>query len=314
MLQRLAAVPAALHAPARVPRSPMLHIDSARSRRIGIGLVTITTLCFATLDGIAKWLIQSLPVLQVVWLRFLFHVLLTSALLAPLYGHELWRVRNPRLQLLRSLLLALMTAFNFLALQYLQLAETGAIQFSVPLLIALLSAWWLGERLDWRRWAAIGTGFAGVLPVMRPGTQAFHPALVLCGLNALLYAVFNLLTRRLAATESPAATQLMSALGAAVVLTPFGLAQWQAPPDATTWGLLMACGLFGGLGHFLVAQAHRYASAATLGPFLYQQIVYMTLWGWLLFGQTPDALVLIGAAVVVGSGLALLWIEVQRGR
>lgn len=290
----------------------MLHLDSARNRRIGIGLITITTLCFATLDASAKWLIQTLPVLQVVWLRFLFHALLTSALLAPVYGRELWRVRHPRLQLLRSAMLATMTALNFWALQYLQLAETGAIQFSVPLLIALLSAWWLGEHLDWRRWLAILVGFVGVLLVIRPGSQAFHPAILLSVVNAVLYAVFNILTRRLAATESPAATQLMSALGATIVLTPFALAQWQTPATAELWLVLMGCGLFGGFGHFLVAQAHRYASAATLGPFLYQQIVYMTLWGWLLFGQIPDALVMVGAVVVVGSGLALLWVEVHR--
>jgi drug/metabolite transporter (DMT)-like permease len=290
----------------------MLHIDSARGRRIGIGLITITTLCFATLDASAKWLIQSLPVLQVVWLRFLFHALLTSALLAPVYGRELWRVRHPRLQLLRSAMLATMTALNFWALQYLQLAETGAIQFSVPLLIALFSAWWLGEHLDWRRWLAILVGFAGVLLVIRPGSQAFHPAILLSVVNAVLYALFNILTRRLAATESAAATQLMSALGATIVLTPFALAQWQTPATAQLWLVLMGCGLFGGFGHFLVAQAHRYASAATLGPFLYQQIVYMALWGWLLFGQMPDALVMVGAAVVVGSGLALLWVEVHR--
>lgn len=290
----------------------MLHIDSAHSRRIGIGLITVTTLCFATLDASAKWLIQSLPVLQVVWLRFLFHAVLTSALLAPLYGRNLWRVRNPRLQLLRSAMLATMTAMNFWALQYLQLAETGAIQFSVPLLIALLSAWVLGEHLDWRRWLAIVVGFGGVLLVIRPGSQAFHPAILLSVVNAVLYAAFNMLTRRLAATESPAATQLMSALGAALVLTPFGLAQWQTPATAQAWLLLAGCGLFGGFGHFLVAQAHRYASAATLGPFLYQQIVYMALWGWLLFDQIPDAFVLVGAAVVVGSGLALLWVEVRR--
>ena len=290
----------------------MLHLDSPRNRRIGIGLVSITTLCFATLDAGAKWLVQSLPVFEVVWLRFLAHTLITTALLAPSEGRNLFRVRNPRLQILRSMMLASMTALNFWALQYLQLAETGAIQFSVPLLIALLSAWWLGEHLDWRRWVAISVGFGGVLLVIRPGTQGFHPALLLSVLNALLYAAFNLLTRKLAASESPAATQLMSALGATIVLTPFALAQWQTPANAKTWAVVAACGLFGGLGHYLVAVAHRYASAATLGPFLYQQIVYMTLWGWLLFGQIPDLLVMLGAAVVVASGLALLLMEMRR--
>jgi drug/metabolite transporter (DMT)-like permease len=103
----------------------------------------------------------------------------------------------------------------------------------------------------------------------------------------------------------------MSALGAALVIAPFGLAHWKDPASALTWALIAWAGLCGGLGHYLVAQAHRYATAATLGPFLYQQILYMTLLGWLVFGQVPDALVIAGAAVVVASGLFLLWVEVK---
>lgn len=291
----------------------MLQEDNARNRRIGIALVTMTTLCFATLDACAKWLVQSLPVFEVVWLRFLTHVIITSALLAPVYGRELVRVHHKGLQALRGAMLASMTALNFWALQYLQLAETGAIQFSVPIMIAVISAFWLGERLDWRRWIAIGAGFAGVLLVIRPGTSGFHPAILLSVGNAVLYAAFNLLTRRLAATESPAATQLMSAIGATVLLTPFALMQWQWPSSWGTWAVICLCGLSGGMGHFCVTQAHRYASAAILGPFLYQQILYMTLWGWLLFAQVPDGFVIAGAAVVVASGLYLLWLE-MRGR
>jgi drug/metabolite transporter (DMT)-like permease len=290
----------------------LLHLDTAQHRRIGITLISLTTLCFATLDACAKWLVQELPVLQVVWLRFAFHVLLGSALLAPRYGLELVRVRNWKLQALRALMMGCMTALNFWALQYLQLAETGAIQFAVPLLIALLSAWWLGERLDARRWLAIALGFAGVLLVVRPGSQAFHPAILLSVLNALLYAAFNILTRRMVATESAASMQLMSALGATVLLAPWALATWQAPAGWLSWAVIATSGLCGGLGHFMVAQAHRYASAATLGPFLYQQIIYMTLFGWLIFGQVPGWLVVGGAAIVVLSGLYLLALEMSR--
>ena len=290
----------------------MLHLDSPHNRRIGIALVTLTTLCFATLDACAKWLVQDLPVPQVVWLRFVFHVLLASALLAPRYGRELVRVRNWKLQALRAAMLGSMTALNFWALQYLQLAETGAIQFSVPLLIALLSAWCLSERLDARRWLAIAAGFVGVLLVVRPGSQAFHPAILLSVMNAVLYAAFNMLTRRLVATESAASLQLMSALGATLLLAPWALAGWQWPDGWLPWLLLALCGLCGGLGHFMVAQAHRYASAATLGPFLYQQIIYMTLLGWLVFGQAPGWLVVGGAAIVVLSGLYLLALEMKR--
>jgi drug/metabolite transporter (DMT)-like permease len=290
----------------------LLHLDNAANRRVGIGLVTLTTICFAVLDTSAKWLVQGLPVVQVVWLRFAFHVLIASALLAPRYGLELVRVRDWKLQAVRATMMAAMTGLNFWALQYLQLAETGAIQFSVPLLIALFSAAWLGERLDARRWLAIVVGFAGVLLVIRPGSQAFHPAILLSVLNALLYAAFNLLTRRLVATESAASLQMMSALGATVLLAPWALVHWRWPDGGLPWLVIALCGLCGGLGHFMVAQAHRYASAATLAPFLYQQIVYMTLLGWLVFGQTPSLLVVAGAGVVVSSGLYLLWLEIRR--
>jgi len=287
--------------------------DTARHRRTGIALISVTTLCFAALDAVAKWLVQALPVQQVVWMRFASHVLVTALLLGPIYGRELVRVRNWRLQALRGALLGVMTLMNFWALQYLQLAETGAIQFSVPLLIALFSAWWLGERLSARRWLAIAAGLAGVLMILRPWTGSFHPALLLCIGQVVLYALFNMLTRHMAATESPAALQWVSALGATVLLAPAGLAQWQTPQGTGTWLLIAATGLLGGLGHLLVAQAHRYATAATLGPYLYQQILYMTLLGWLVFAQVPDGLVIAGAAVVVASGLYLWWAE-GRGR
>lgn len=290
----------------------MLKADDPRQRRIGIGLVTLATLCFALLDACAKWLVQSLPVAEVVWLRFATHVVLMAVLLLPLHGAALVRLRSPKLHLLRGSMLAAMTALNFFALQYLQLAETGAIQFSVPILIALLSAWWLGERLDARRWVAIVGGFLGVLLVIRPGSQAFHPAILLSVMNALLYAAFNLLTRRMAATDSPESMQFVSAVVAVVWLAPFALPVWQWPTSALQWGVIALCGLMGGLGHLFVAQAHRQASAAVLGPFLYQQILYMTLWGWLVFNQVPDAFVVAGALVVVLSGLYLLWLEMRR--
>jgi drug/metabolite transporter (DMT)-like permease len=291
----------------------VLNPDSARSRRAGILLVTGATLCFAVLDTCAKWLVQHLPVLEVVWLRFALHVLLMAAILAPRQGAALVRVGSWRLQALRGSMLAAMTALNFFALQYLQLAETGAIQFSVPLLIALLSSWWLKERLDARRWAAIAAGFLGVLLVIRPGSQAFHPAILLSVLNALLYAGFNLLTRRMAATETPESMQWISALMATLWLAPFALPQWQMPASLGVWAVVVLCGLMGGLGHLFVAQAHRHASAAVLGPFLYQQILSMTLLGWLVFDQVPDVFVVTGAAVVVASGLYLLWLEMRRG-
>lgn len=288
-----------------------LFSDSSKNRKIGIALVTLTTLMFASLDTSAKWLVLSLPVLQVVWMRFFSQVLFTAAVFAPTMGWGMFRVVNLKLQCLRGLILALMTALNFLALQYLQLAETGAIQFSVPILIAVLSSWWLKEKLDVASWIAIWVGFAGVLVIIRPGSHAFHPAIFLSVMNAFLYAGFNMLTRRLAASENPVSTQLFSAAVSAVVLAPFAWSQWQTPEGVLTWVIIGLIGVFAGLGHLSVASAHRYASAAFLGPFLYQQILYMTLGGWLVFGQTPDHAVALGAVIVVASGMFLLWREMR---
>lgn len=289
-----------------------LHSDTSRNRQIGIALVTATTLLFAVLDTSAKWLVQTVPVLQVVWLRFVFHTLLTTAIFMPSMGLDLFKIKNPRLQLLRGVMLALMTGLNFFALQYLQLAETGAVQFSVPILIALISAWLLHEKLDAKKWLAICVGFAGVLIIIRPGSHGFHPAILLSIMNALLYAAFNLMTRRLAGSDHPISTQLASAAVPSVVLAPFAIVFWQTPESWQVWAIIALTGLAGGLGHTASALAHRYATAAVLGPFLYQQIIYMAFGGWLIFGQVPDAAVVLGAAVVVMSGLYLLWRELKN--
>jgi drug/metabolite transporter (DMT)-like permease len=284
----------------------LIQADTPRNRLTGIGLISITFLCFAVLDGGAKWLVHSLPVVLVVWLRFLVHAVLTALLLAPQLMRGALRPRKPKLQFLRALFLPVMTGLNFWALQYLQLAETGSIQFSVPLIIALLAAPMLGERMDRTRWAAIVVGFIGVLTIVRPGTQGFHPALLLSLITALLYALFNLLTRQLAAHDSPETTQFWSSIGATLAIMPLALAAWQTPTATLQWAVLVLIGAAGGLGHYLLALAHRYAPASVLAPFLYQQIVWMMLIGYLVFGDVPDNAVIVGAAIVIASGAYLL--------
>ena len=291
----------------------MLHADSAKNRLTGIGIVSLTYLCFTLLDGSAKWLVQSVPVLVVVWLRFLTHALLAAALLFPLRGRALVRTRHLRWHVVRGLMFCAMTGINFWALQYLQLTVTASIFFTVPILIALMSAPLLGERMDAKRWAAILTGLVGVLVIVRPGSAAFHPAMLLSLGNAVLYAAFNLMTRKLAAYDSPETIQFLPAVVASVLLAPFALAAWESPPGGFEWLLLCLMGVFGGTGHYLLAVAHRYAPASTLAPFLYQQILYMALFGYLVFGSVPDAAVWAGAAIVVSSGLYLFARE-RRGR
>ena len=290
----------------------MLQADSARNRLTGIALISFTYVLFTLLDGTAKWLVMSgVPVIVVVWLRFLMHAVFASAVLLPLRGSALLKTRHLRWHVARGLMFCAMTGINFWALQYLQLAVTSTIFFIVPIVIALLAAPLLGEKLDAGRWAAIVAGFAGVLVIVRPGSAEFHPAMVLALVNAVLYALFNLTTRHLAAYDSPETMQYLPAVVAAVLLAPFALAAWQAP-GALEWLLLCTIGMLGGLGHYLLAAAHRYAPATVLAPFLYQQVLYMALFGFVVFGDVPGTGVWLGAAIVIASGLYLFSRERRR--
>jgi drug/metabolite transporter (DMT)-like permease len=290
----------------------MLQADSARNRLVGIGLVSSCYVLFTLLDGSAKWLVTSVPVVVVVWLRFLIHALFASALLFPLRGMALVRTRHWRWHLLRAVMFVVMTGLNFWALQYLQLAVTASIFFAVPILIALLAAPLLGEKLDAGRWSAILAGFAGVLIIVWPGSADFHPAMLLALGNTLLVAIFNLMTRRLAAYDSPETIQYLPALGAAILLAPFALATWESPEGWLEWAVACLMGAMGGLGHYLLAAAHRYAPATVIAPFLYQQVIYMALFGYLVFGDVPAPAVWVGAGVVIASGLYLFARERAR--
>jgi drug/metabolite transporter (DMT)-like permease len=290
----------------------MLQADSARNRLTGIALVSLCYMCFTLLDGSAKWLVTSMPVIVVVWLRFLMHAVFASALLLPLRGSSLVKTRHWRWHALRAVMFVLMTGINFWALQYLQLTITSSIFFLVPILTVLMAMPMLGEKIDAGRWAAIAAGFAGVLVIVRPGSADFHPAMLLSLVNAVLYAVFNLMTRRLAAYDSPETIQYLPAVGAALLLAPFALAAWESPGGWVGWTLACLMGAIGGIGHYLLALAHRYAPATVIAPFLYQQVLYAALFGYLVFGDVPAPAVGIGAAIVIASGLYLFARERAR--
>jgi drug/metabolite transporter (DMT)-like permease len=283
----------------------VLHADSAQNRLIGIGLVSAAYVLFTLLDGSAKWLVGSMPVIMVVWLRFVMHAVVASAVLLPLRGASLVVTRYWRWHALRALMFITMTGINVWALQYLQLTVTSSIFFSVPIIIAVIGALFFGERLDAGRWAAILVGFAGVLFIVRPGSAGFHPAMLGSLVNAVLYAFFMLMTRRLAAYDSPETIQYLPAVGAAVLLTPLALARWEWPDGWLEWAVACLLGVFGAVGHHLLALAHRYAPASVIAPFLYQQVMYMAIFGYVVFGDVPPAAVGIGALIVIASGLYL---------
>ena len=290
----------------------MLQADSARNRLRGIGLVSLAYVTFSVLDGSAKWLVASMPVIMVVWLRFAIHVVVAGALLFPLRGTALVRTRHLRWHLVRGLMFMAMTGINFWALQYLQLTITSSIFFTVPLIIAVLGGPLLGEKLDAGRWIAIGVGFVGVLVIVRPGSAEFHPAMLGSLLNAVLYAIFMMMTRRLAAYDSPETIQYLPAVVATIGLAPFAFAAWETPDTLQEWTVACLMGVLGATGHYMLAVAHRYAPSTVIAPFLYQQVFYMAIFGYLVFGDVPGAPVWIGAAIVIASGLYLFYRE-RRG-
>jgi drug/metabolite transporter (DMT)-like permease len=283
-----------------------------RDRYIGIGLMCAALACFACLDACAKWLGRGMDPLQVTWVRYAVSVVMVSAVLNPWSRPGLLRTKKPWLQAIRSLLLVVSTALNFIALQYLQLAETISIIFMTPMLVALLAVPVLGERVGPRRLVAIAVGFVGVLIITRPGFGGLHPAVVLSVLGCIAYAFYNLLTRLLASHDSSETTMFYSGIAGVIVMTPILPFVWSMPSGWSVWAVMVLLGGFGALGHWFIIEAHRRAPAGTLAPFIYSQIIWMVSLGWLVFDQWPDRWTFIGGSIVIASGLYLLYRERVR--
>lgn len=292
--------------------APLPPPDTGRNRLTAILLMAGAVLCFSLLDTSAKWLGGVMHPMQVVVTRYVVSVLLVSIVLNPWSQPGVMRTRRPWLQGGRSILLLLSTALNFVALQYLQLAETISIMFATPLVVALLSGPLLGEWPGPRRLMAIGVGFVGVIVVARPGAGGMHPAALLCVLGCLCYSFYSLATRTLAASDSSQTTMFYSGIGGMVITLPLLPFFFSWPPDLLSWLIMLAVGGFGAFGHWLLILAHRRAPATVLAPFMYSQIVWMVALGWLVFGQIPDRFTLAGAAIVISSGLYLLYRERVR--
>jgi drug/metabolite transporter (DMT)-like permease len=275
---------------------------------IAIALMCLTCALFACLDTTAKHLVTvtSLPVLQIVWMRFLGQLLGMVAVLGLVALPSLMRTRQLGAQILRSFLLLSSTAFNFLALRHLRLDQTTTINFLAPLATAILAGPLLGEWIGWRRGVAIAVGFCGALVAIRPGFASVDPAVLFAFCTMLSMASFGIITRYLAAFDRSEVTLFYSLLAGTLVMAPLALADWAWPSSGLAWALLLSMGLYGGLGHYAFIIAHRYAPASTLAPFLYVSLVTHSTAGFLVFGQVPDSWTLAGAAIVILTGLYLL--------
>ncbi len=281
----------------------------------GIGLICAAVLAFTFIDVPAKYASNYVPTIEVAWARYTVALIIAVAVLRPWRHAGDYRTGRPFLHGLRGLLLLMSTAFNFVAIHYLPLAQTVSITFASPLLVTALAGPLLGEWAGPRRWAAVIVGFAGVLVVMQPQPSTFQPATLLSLAAAFCYAGYYLTTRKLSATENPAALLIYGTAIGAVLLTP-ALPFVAVPPPTLMVALALALtGIAGGVGHWLLIRAARYAPAPVLAPFTYTQIVWMIAAGYAVFGDAPTASNLIGAAIVIASGLYILYREgVHRDR
>ena len=280
--------------------------------RTALPLIVAAGLCFSTLDATAKYLVQEHTLFVVVWARYAGQMLVVTPISWHRGGPDFWRTRHLAMQLARSLCLVVATLCFFGALRFLPLAEGSAISFLAPMFAIVLSRPVLGERPTRARWIAATVGFAGILILVRPGSAVFHPATGLLVMAAVSNAFYQLLTRRLP-HDSPHTTLFYSALvGTALLSTGIPFAELPASFSWRDGFFLVLLGFLAGIGHWMLISAYLRAPAALVAPFTYLQMIWATMYGYVVFGQLPDGFSALGMAVIVASGIGLILHERRR--
>lgn len=279
-----------------------------------IALIMGSVLCFSTLDAIVKTLAPHYPVPFLVWARWLVQTLALVIWWGPHMKRSLFRTRNMPVQLVRGAVLIGSSLFFMSALKYLPLAEATALNYSTPVIVTLMAAIFLRERLTRASVGFVVAGVAGMLLIVRPGGEVFHNAALLALGSALCYSVYQILTRIVIA-DDPRVSLFYPALAGtllATLLLPFvEMPRSMAGADIA---LLVAGALAGTCGHFMFILAFRHGAVSALTPFTYFQIVFATLIGWVLFGAFPDAWALAGMAIIATSGLLITLSQQARAR
>lgn len=272
-----------------------------------IGLMLLANLLFAFVDTSTKWLLASgFVALQLAFMRYLVHFAITLVDVRRRANRNAtlsWKTRG--LVFVRAFCLISSTVANFIALRHLPLAVSSAILFVAPVIVCLLSALVLRERVKLGHWLAIVCGFSGVIVMIRPfdGTINLYAVLMLYPATGM--AIYALLTRKLAHSVRPSTMQFYTgALGSAVLL-PFAILNWQWPTDPLNWVLFIMIGAFAWAGHEAMTRAHSYTTANVLMPFGYSFVIYLSFASWLVFDEAPDLTTILGSSMIVASGFAI---------
>jgi drug/metabolite transporter (DMT)-like permease len=280
----------------------------------GILLVLSAVFMFSSMDTIAKYLLRTYPLPPLIWARYVVQMGFMLVLLAPRMGWGLVRTSHPWLQILRGVLLVISSVFFYLSLTFLPMAEAAAITFVGPVLVTALSGPMLGERITPRQWVAVGLGFVGVLIIIRPGGGLLTPTAIFPLCSALAFSFYQIITRKIVGREHPLTTLFYTALvGTAVTSLSLPFA-WHTPTLGQV-PLILAIGLLGGFGHFLLIRAVTQASPSALAPFIYVQLIWSTVLAFLAFGEFPSSGSLLGMLVIVSAGmLAIDWKRLRPRR
>lgn len=277
-------------------------------------MMLVAYLLFSVADATNKWMILlGYPALQIAFTRYAVQFMITASE-ASYRGLDIAEIKgNLGLLILRGAALASATVANFFALKYLSLSMYSAIMFSTPIFVSLMSWPILSERVGPWRWAAIVFGFIGVLIIVRPFHQEFHWAGLLSLYGAASLGLYSILTRKLANQIRPHVMQFFTGAFGAVVLLPPAIWFWK--PVTLTVYVMMACvGIAAWAGHELLTRAHKSAEASVLMPYSYSFIIYMSIAGYFLFSELPDVYTVLGAVVIVVSGLVIWWRERRHKR
>ncbi|MEM7071482.1 MAG: DMT family transporter, partial [Pseudomonadota bacterium] len=245
-------------------------------------------------------------VYHVTFMRYLVHIVI----LLPFIINNISIVRSQKiwLQILRATALCFATLANFYAIQYISLTQSATVFFTIPFIVALLAIPILNERIGARRWIAIIIGFIGVTFATKPEMGSFEIAHLAIFFAALALAIYQIITRVVAGVDSDLTGIFYAGIGGLVILTPFQLTYFEMPFETWHWILFIICGLGGLSGHYVLFSAHRFAPAPVLAPCVYVQIIYMALFEYLVFANVPAFNTLLGALLVIASGL-FIWLR-----
>ncbi|SDG88422.1 DMT family transporter [Propionivibrio dicarboxylicus] len=269
----------------------------------GILLVMTAVVFFSVGDLLAKQLTRDYPIPLIVWARFTFHLLFVIVALGPRHRLALFRTRFPGIQFLRGLMLLFGSIFFITALKYMPLAETTAIAYLAPILVTLMSVVFLKEKVDLGRWIAILCSFVGVLTIIRPGSSVFTWAVLLPIANALAFATYQILTRRIAGLESPYTSILYAGLVGSLLSLATLPDAWTLPKSPVHLLLFLGIGILGSAGHLILIKAYNHAPLSRLAPFSYSQLIWVAIIGYVVFDDFPDAWSLTGIAILLASGI-----------